>query len=248
MTATVLSPAAAARPPRMPLGHRVVQVLGELMITLGVVLMLLVVYQLWWTNVASDRQAGQIEHDLQKAWNTAPTQAAAGVKIPGDAIGIMYIERLGKRWEKPIVQGVDLDHLALGVGHFLHSAGPGQVGNFAVAAHRATHGEPFAYLDQIRPGDKIVVETKTDWFVYSVDPMPGANGKAWKLVDPNYGAVILPVPEEAGVTATKRQITLVTCNPRWGHSTRLIVYGHLIQDERKPGPLPAALAYTGQKG
>ena len=54
----------------------------------------------------------------------------------------------------------------------------------------------FAYLDHIQPGDKIVVETKTDWYVYSVDPMPGTNGKAWKLVDPNYGAVILPVPDD----------------------------------------------------
>jgi sortase A len=56
------------------------------------------------------------------------------------------------------------------------------------------------------------------------------------------------VPEKPGVTATKKLITLVTCNPRWGHTTRLIEYGHLTTDYKKPGPLPAELAYTGQGG
>jgi len=217
------------------------QVLGELMITAGVILLLLVVYQLWWTNIQADRKANEIDNALRDQWS-AP--AVAGQSIPGDAIGIMYIERLGRGWEKPVVQGVDLDHLAEGVGHFPKTALPGQVGNFAVAAHRATHGEPFAHLDEIRPGDQVILETRTDWFIYTVDTMPGTNGKAWKLVDPNYGSVVAPVPEQPGVAPTRKLLTLVTCNPRWGHSTRLIVYGHLTNDYHKPGALPAELAYT----
>ena len=123
---------------------------------------------------------------------------------------------------------------------------PGEVGNFAVAAHRATHGEPFAHLDSIQVGDKIIVETKTDYFTYVVDKMPGgtADHPAWKLVDPNFGAVVLPVPEKPGAVPTKKEITLVTCNPRWGHTTRLIVYGHLTEDLKKSaGQKPAALSY-----
>jgi sortase A len=213
-------------------------VVGELMITFGVVLMLLVVYQLWWTNIEADHKANQIDSALHQAW-------AQGSTIPSNAVGIMYIERLGKSWEKPIVQGVTLDDLAQGVGHFTgpDAAMPGQLGNFAVAGHRATHGQPFAYLNELQPGDTIVVETKTDWYVYTVDTMPGTSGKAWKLVNPNDGAVLMPVPEDpastkAGFKLTKSEITLVTCNPRWGSSTRMIVYGDLTKDYKKSGPNP----------
>ena len=59
--------------------------------------------------------------------------------------------------------------------------------------------------------------------------------------------VVLPVPEQPGVKPKQKLITLVTCNPRWGSSTRLIVYGHLTKAYPKPGPLPAELAYTAKK-
>ena len=59
----------------------------------------------------------------------------------------------------PIVQGVRLEDLAAGVGHYPATALPGRIGNFAVAGHRATNGEPFAALDQVRAGDAVVVET-----------------------------------------------------------------------------------------
>jgi len=219
------------------------------MITLGVVMLLLVVYQLFWTNIESNRKAHQIESQLREKWALPPTK---GPKIPGDAVGIMYIQRLGKTWEKPVVEGVDLDDLAKGVGHFMETAEPGEVGNFAVAAHRATHGEPFANLNAIQPGDKVIVETRTDWYTYTVDKMPGASADhpAWKLVDPNFGAVVLPVPEKPGVIATKKLLTLVTCNPRWGHTTRLIVYGHMTKDVKKtPGANFSDLDYfNGKKG
>ena len=60
----------------------------------------------------------------------------------------------------PVVEGVSLDDLAKGVGHYPKTVLPGEVGNFAVAGHRATHGEPFAYLDEVRKGDAVVVETQ----------------------------------------------------------------------------------------
>ena len=241
MTTTVSAPA-PQRPIKDSPGRRIVGVVGELMITLGVILMLLVVYQLWWTNIEADRKANQLDNALHQAWSS-------GATIPNGAVGIMYIERLGKSWEKPVVQGVTLDDLAKGVGHFTDTAEPGQLGNFAVAGHRATHGQPFAYLNELLPGDTIVVETKTDWYVYTVDTMPGTNGKAWKLVNPNYGEVLMPVPEDPastkpGFKLTKKEITLVTCNPRWGSSTRMIVYGHETADYPKStGQMPPQMAY-----
>ncbi|MGQ0631557.1 MAG: class E sortase [Sporichthyaceae bacterium] len=215
---------------------------GEALITIGILVLLLLVYQLYWTNLEANRRQDAIKGDLRESW-TEPI--SNGKPIKGGALGIIYIERLGRTWEKPLIEGVGLKQLARGVGHFPGSAMPGEVGNFAIAGHRATQGEPFAYLDRMRPKDKVVVETRDNWFVYSIKAQPGADvdDPAFKLVDPSYGAVVLPVPEQPGVGPTKRLITLVTCNPRWGSSTRLILYGRLIQTLPKPGPPPAALAY-----
>lgn len=240
MTVAVEAPPQGPAPRRGSSPARVVvRSIGELMITLGLIMLLLVVYQLYWTNIQAARAQDGVKDDIYAAWDS-------GRPIKGGAIGIMYIERLGKKWEKPIVEGVDLDQLAKGVGHFPKAVKPGAVGNFAVAAHRATHGEPFAYLDRIQPGDKVVVETKDRWFVYTIDAQknPSKDHPAWKLVDPAYGEVVLPVPEQPGVKPTKKLITLVTCNPRWGSTTRLIVYGHLTKTYSKPGQPPAELSYT----
>ncbi|MBA3744604.1 class E sortase [Sporichthya sp.] len=218
---------------------------GELLITVGAIVLLFVVYQLFYTNFEANRAQDGIKDDLRDSW-TQPV--SDGKRIKGGALGIIYIERLGRSWEKPLVEGVELDQLARGVGHFPKSAMPGQIGNFAVAGHRATQGEPFAYLDRLRPKDSVVVETRDRWFVYAIDPQPGArpDAPAYKLVDPSYGEVVLPVPERPGVEPTERRITLVTCNPRWGSSTRMIIYGTLVKAYDKPGPLPPELAYLAK--
>jgi sortase A len=213
--------------------------MGELMITLGIVMLLLVVYQLFWTNIQSNRAQGQVTKQLEQTWAAAP-KGKAPKAFPGDAIGRMYIERLGKKWVKPIVEGVALDDLAKGVGHFPKAVMPGEVGNFAVAAHRATHGEPFRNLNEVRKGDRVVVETRDRWYVYVIDTN-------FRLVDPNNGSVILPVPEKPGVKPTEKLITLVTCNPRWGSTTRLIYYGHLESSSAKDGKFPKALDYFNGK-
>lgn len=240
MTATATAaPTPRSRRRRNSPVHMAIRGLGELMITVGILMLLLVVYQLFWTNLQANREQGALKDGLRKQWAVAAP--AKNLKpVPGDAIGLMYFERLGKKWVKPIVEGVGLDDLAKGVGHFPKNAMPGEVGNFAVAAHRATHGEPFKDLDSVRKGDKVIVETRDKWFVYVVDTN-------FRLVDPNYGSVILPVPEKPGVKATEKLLTLVTCNPRWGSTTRLIYYGHLVSaNSKKDGP-PAALDYFPSK-
>ena len=41
-------------------------------------------------------------------------------------------------------------------------------GNFAVAGHRNTHGEPFRYINKLKPGDPIVVETQDAYYTYEM--------------------------------------------------------------------------------
>jgi sortase A len=223
---------------RRPQGWRLVaRVLGEVLVTLGCVVLLFVVYQLWWTNVEADRAAAAVTTQLEQQWDLDDGTPGQRAEFPpdlrnGQGFALLSIPRLGDRWQAPVVQGVTLDDLAKGVGHYPDSALPGEVGNFAVAGHRATNGEPFAYLDRIRAGDFVVVETRTTYYTYRMDD--------WYLVPPTQVEVVAPVPNKPDATPRSRFITLTTCNPRWASYERLIVHGVLVDSTPKSeGPPPA---------
>ena len=197
--------------------------LGELLVTAGLVLLLFVAYQLMWTNYEAQRaQAGvadQIRDDWQRPAASGEIGKVGKLTDFGQGFAFIHIPRLGHKYAVPIVQGVSLDDLARGVGHYPKTALPGEVGNFAVAGHRATHGEPFAYLDRVKKGDAVVIETQQDWFTYVVDRI--------RIVKPTDVWVIEPVPGKPDAVPTERLITLTTCNPRWASTERLIIFGHL---------------------
>ena len=86
----------------------------------------------------------------------------------GDAFALIRIPRFGHDYVRPILQGVDLDILDRGVGHYPESVKPGEVGNFAVAGHRVTYAKPFNKIAELKAGDAIVVETRDTWYVYRV--------------------------------------------------------------------------------
>ena len=220
-----------------PRGSRNLQLLsrtvGEVLLTLGVLILLFVAYQLVWTNVQADRAARAHIDQLVEQWKLSPKQEFDLPLVKGDPFALMYIPRLGANWKSPILQGVNLTYLAEGVGHYPHTALPGDVGNFAVAGHRATNGEPFAYLDQVRKGDAVVVETATTWYTYRVT--------STEIVPPTQVDVLLPVPGKPGVKPTQKLMTLTTCNPRWASYQRLIVYGELEEQQPKTDGQPPAL-------
>src|SRR5665647_762408 len=87
----------------------------------------------------------------------------------GEAFAIVRIPRLGADYARPVLEGSDRDTLIKGVGHYVGTAMPGQIGNFAVSGHRTTYGRPLHNIDLLRKGDRIVVETKASYIVYAVD-------------------------------------------------------------------------------
>jgi sortase A len=203
--------------------------IGEILITLGVVALLFVVYLLFWTNITADAKAHALTSNLQKDWASSSVQPPTGpppvAKVKaGQPFAIMRIPRLGATWVEPVIEGVTLPDLAQGVGHYPGTALPGQIGNFAVAAHRATHGQPFAFLDRMRPGDLITVETQYAIYTYVAD-----NDPRKLIVLPTAVWVIEPVPGHPKAVPTKQLITLTTCNPRWNSSHRMILFGHLVK-------------------
>lgn len=224
-------------PPR-DTARSVLGVLGELLITAGVVVGLFAVYTLYWTGVETAHEQDVLAAELdalssrpgQATTDQEPTGETTQVEplpepLRGDAYARMRIPRLGTEWSWVVVEGVDAATLTRGPGHYPDSADPGNVGNFAVAGHRATYGEPFAYLDQVEVGDDVVVERGGMQYRYEV------TGSF--ITVPSDGGVVLPVPGQPGVAPRDRLITLTTCNPRFSGVERLIVHGVL----RDSGPV-----------
>jgi sortase A len=215
-----------------------VRSLGEVMITAGLVLLLFVAYQLVWTNIAADRAQGKVTNTLRQEWlREGSTQDPGTIHLSksdfGKGFAFLHIPRLGRKYSVPVVQGVSLPDLSRGVGHYPKTAVPGEIGNFAVAGHRATNGQPFAHLDEVKVGDSLVVETRTTWFSYVVDKV--------QIVEPSAVWVLDPVPGKPKQQPTRQLITLTTCNPRWASTQRMIVFGHLVETQPTSEGKPLAL-------
>jgi sortase A len=224
--------------PRLSVARASVRTVGELLITAGLVLLLFCVYELVWTNVEADRAQNKVSDTLRQEWSKQRAQSPnATIRLSksdfGKGFSFLHIPRLGQHYSVPVVQGVSLPDLSRGVGHYPSTALPGEVGNFAVAGHRATNGEPFADLDRVKVGDSLVVETRASWFTYVVDKV--------QIVQPTDVWVIEPVPGKPAQQPTRRLITLTTCNPRWASTQRLIVFGHLSDTQSTTAGRPVAL-------
>jgi len=164
---------------------------------------------------------------------SASPSAPVAVVLPGNAIGIIRIPRLGDNYGFAIVEGVSTDDLKKGPGHYPGSAMPGGIGNFVVSGHRTTYLAPFNGLGDVVVGDAIVIETRDTYYTYRVTQT--------ESVLPTDVGVVLPVPEKPRAKPTQALITLTTCNPKYSASHRLIVHGLLESALPKSAGLPPAL-------
>jgi sortase A len=198
------------------------RVSGEVLITFGLVVLLFAGYEVWGKTAIINSHQKNLDKELSQAWGNpavigqpAPGASSLG-PVPGNAIGRLYIPKLSLQWV--VVEGVTLADIRYAPGHYPGTALPGKLGNFAVAGHR----EPgiFWDLDQVRPGDTLVVETRTNWYVYQVFQN--------HIVSPHAVEVIAPTPDQPGVPPSSPDITLTTCNPKWDNYQRMVVHGRLV--------------------
>ncbi|MFC4495616.1 class E sortase [Streptomyces ovatisporus] len=221
--------------------------LGEVFISAGVLMLLFVAYQLWWTNVLAGQEAGGAAEDLAAQWDggggggkdSLDPERRADDFAPGEGFAILYIPKLDVR--VPIAQGVSkpavLDKGL--VGHYdkepVKSGMPwDKTGNFALAGHRNTHGEPFRYINRLVAGDKMVVETGTKFYTYQLaNRLPSTS--------PSNTGVIEPIPKQSGFTKRGRYITLTTCTPEFTSKYRLIVWGKMVEERPRSKGKPDAL-------
>jgi sortase A len=223
------------------------------MITLGVLILLFVAYQLWGTGIreaqAQDRLQHQFDQQLSDASTgggdsavvgdaTSSTPADSATTVPetatsvaptvtapseGSAVGKIEIPKIGL--SAYVVEGVETDDLKNGPGHYPGTPLPGQKGNAAIAGHRSTYGAPFANVDDLQPGDPITVTTLQGVFHYSVTGQ--------EIVSPNDVAVLDPTDDN--------QLTLTACHPKYSASKRIIIHAQL-----QGVPLPATPTDAGK--
>ena len=173
-------------------GARIAFWSGVALILAGLVVLGYVGWQLWGTTWVSKREQREITSSLQQQWKTEPAhEAAAEVRAEGPGLGAgPDPERSAAKYVVPVLEGTSNDVLTKGYGHFTRSADPGEVGNYALAAHRVTHGEPLRRMPELRPGDEVVVETVDRTYTYELDTDPR------KLVIPFTGTWVLdPLPK-----------------------------------------------------
>lgn len=235
-----------------------VHALGYLLVSAGLALAVFAVYQLWGSNVVGDRASAQIlelaSETLEQSPAAAPAspnasltttphspggqsaaQTPVGQTAPpanGDLIGVVSIPSI--EVEVPVLEGMDASVLDQGVlGHYPGAAAPGQVGNFAVAGHRTTHGSPLYDIDRIAVGDPITVETSQGWDVYTM--------QRHRIVTPDAIEALAPVPDDPGATASAAAMVLTSCHPKLSAAKRIIAYAVLDRHvPRSSGP-PAEL-------
>lgn len=265
LTRTRRFPPPHGRPDR---ARTAIRGLGELLLTAGLVVLLFVFYEAYFTNWSSAEKQREATAKLDDTWHNGRGRADQPVK--GAGFAKLYVPAFGPDFVFTVLEGTDPDTLTAGPGHYLGTADPGQLGNFAVAGHRVGKGSPFNSLDELSSCDAIVVETADHWYVYrvlplqgeladwatgkgrqpqcrDVEPLPGryANVVGKTVVLPSQVDVIAPVPGHPGRAATDRLITLTTCHPQFSASERLIVHGVLVASYRKVEGKPPAELTSG---
>ncbi|MGI9156161.1 MAG: sortase domain-containing protein [Marmoricola sp.] len=203
-----------SRPSARP--RRTAGVIGLVLLLAGLGVLGYVGWEMFGTNVVSRHRADAIRSQTEQAW-------AHGNR--GTALGILHVPRFGKSYAVPIVEGFGEDVLARGIAQYPAGDKVGQVGNYVLAAHRVTHGEPFRSFPDLRRGDLVRIETRTATYTYRLR----SSGQAI-TVDFHTSWPLWPVPnpDAKGRRPTRRLITLLTCSELFHTDNRSVVVGDLV--------------------
>ncbi|MCD4557904.1 MULTISPECIES: class E sortase [unclassified Schaalia] len=228
--------------------YEILGVIGELLITAAIVLALFAFWQVVWTNVQVEapRKAAVVKY-LEE---NAPVTKDEGVSeegdppkfdetlSPGQIYGVLHIPKWD--WNRmPLAEGTEMNVLNSGwAGHYRDTAFAGEIGNYAVAAHRRTFGNSFLRINELEKGDPVVVELSDRYVVYEVDSYA-----IYSAYDETNVKVIAPVPGDLTFkeVPTERWMTMTTCNPDWGDWERYIVHLKYKSWTKKSSGVPSAL-------
>lgn len=221
---------------------RVLSSVGRILIWSGAIVLLFVAYQLWGTGLAHAQAQDDLaddfaalldsttttsstttttEPDDEPASTTTTTAAPLPPPDDGEAVARIVIPKIGV--DEIVVEGVAREDLKKGPGHYPQTPMPGQPGNAAIAGHRTTYGQPFHRVDELVPGDEIIVTTLQGEFRYEV---AGTE-------------IVLPSQVEVIDDQGDDRLTLTSCHPKYSARQRIIVSALLVDDPAPASPPPA---------
>jgi len=234
---------------------------GRTLVTLGLLILLFVAYQLWGTGIFTARAQENLKSKFQqeleqynadnpvvappstkkptsaKTTPTTPTTLRAdkpSVSPPtpadGDVEGIITIPKIGLNMA--FVEGTSRDDLKKGPGHYPGTPLPGTLGNAAIAGHRTTYLHPFWGVDNLVPGDDIIIHNSVGGvFDYQMTQQ----------------LVVLPTDVWVVNNTPDAELTLTACTPKGSASHRIVIKAKLVvnKSSRPTIPRPATVG-TGR--
>jgi sortase A len=226
------------------------------LVTLGLLILLFVAYQLWGTGLITARAQDNLKDDFARAREqyateqttttrpgptsttvfpatstTSPVRPAPPVPPEGEVEGTITIPKIGVNWA--FVEGVSRDDLKKGPGHYPDTPMPGTMGNAAIAGHRTTYGAPFGNVDQLQPGDEINIETLAGKFTYEMTSQ----------------LIVKPTDVHVVDNTLDAQLTLTSCHPKFSAEQRIVIKAKLVanKSDRPTRPQPQKPASRGGK-
>lgn len=183
------------------------RIIGKLFILAGIIIVFSVIHKNYQTTKINQNFVKQYKTNIKN------TEIKKDEYRIGDVVGILNIPKIDL--EVAIKRGIDNEILKDSVGHFENTSMPGEYGNFSVAGHRAyTSNKFFSNLDELQIGDEINVLSKNEEFKYKVNNIEVVTPDKVDVVD--------------STDKNKKEITLVTCTPKYIGSHRLIVKGECV--------------------
>jgi sortase A len=131
----------------------------------------------------------------------------------GDAAGRIRIPAIGANYV--VVAGTDPESLRKGPGLFPEAPYPGARGTAAIAGHRTTYAAPFRRVDDLKRGNRVIVEMPYGRFTYEVERT--------RIVKPDAMWVIQ--------RASYDRLVLTACHPLYSAAERIAVFARLVRTE-----------------
>jgi sortase A len=165
---------------------------------------------------ATNMWAARIQNGLKGVFAASvDTYGTVPFKV-GDPLTRLEIPRLDV--DVIVVEGTSLSALRAGAGHYPETPLPGQHGNVAIAGHRTTYGKPFNRMDELVPGDKVILTTPLGRYTYEITQRP------WVVDDADWS----PVED---YPAQGDFLTLTSCHPEGSAAYRIVARGKLIKTD-----------------
>ena len=153
-------------------------------------------------------------------------------RFPDSGDALAFLEIPGIDLTRFVMRDVTVGDLRRGPGHYRGTVRPGFDGNTAIAGHRTTYGAPFGRVDELEPGDQIVVSTKEGRFTYKVmDPNVAYPGYEEQINEIGLGFVVVD-PDDTWIIGDfgDSRITLTSCHPELTSRNRIVVTAQLVSD------------------